>query len=405
MSSGPNARPPPTSTPAAGSQASSSTSTRLPPPSTTGPPAPSSPTRSKSEHHLAAPISPKTSLTPLAMPNPASPQRGARSQNTSASSSPFATLTSTTGGSSGGRDHQYQPSLRSSAASFVSSTSGDEDGPSAGGTIGAAAGRDARSAAATPLPPPTSYAQAARTLAPRAPSTNRLSSLGSGAPAPQTRQRSSSRARPAGKRHHTSAGITGGDEDDEVRVLDRGEELIRRRNKERRAHAAALGRGQSFIDNPNASIGSGGGGGDASRRVSRSKTPRDRESILLQSAQAPNSPVVPHRHAPPPPVDGSSSLREASRDRSSPEETDRSDAGSIANERLSQSWHESIKAAAEGGEDEEILDDQDGLDEDELDGDEADEADDEDVELTLRDRQDVRRPLRAPRLSSSHAQR
>jgi hypothetical protein len=325
---------------------------------------------------------------------PLRPDAAARAQNTSSNSSPYASLNLAGGNGGSGGGYPYQASVQSSAASFVSSASGDEEGDQAGG----ARERDAaRSAAARPAPaPPSSYAQAARASTSRQPSTNRLSTLGSGTPqGGAVRQRSSSRARPPNRRHHTTtANVSAAEDDDEVRVLDRGEELIRRRNRERRAHAAALGRGQSFIDNPNASIGSSTGGGE-SRRVSRSKTPRDRDSLF---SQPPTSPYMPVRHGP---FEGGSLQREPSRDRAPSivgPDADASEAGSVAGEPLSHSWHGSVKGAEADGE--EILEDEEADEEAELeDGDvegedegDEDEDDDEDVELTLRDRQDVSRP-------------
>ena len=339
------------------------------------------------------------------MPTASTPLRAdaARAQNTSSTgSSPYASLNPAGSGASG---HPYQHSVQSSAASFISSTSGDEEGGEAAGARERDAAAGARSAAATTRPlPPSSYAQAARASTSRQPSANRLSTLGSGTPqGAASRQRSSSRARPANRRHNTTTAATANhsaaEDDDEVRVLDRGEELIRRRNRERRAHAAALGRGQSFIDNPNASIGSstggGGGGGNESRRVSRSKTPRDRDSLFSQPAQTPTSPFMPVRHGP---FEGGSLRREPSRAPSIvglEGEPDASETGSVAGEPLSHSWHGSVKDAE--GEGDEILEDQELDEEADLedgdleDGDEGDEDEDadEDVELTLRDRQDV----------------
>lgn len=390
MSSTSDPRPPSS---LSGSQPVQSSST-VASPSTSraaGPPAPSSPTRSKSDYHLRPPTSPTTHS---GMPTASTPLRAdvaaARLQNPSSTSSPNASLNP----ASGGAGHSYQPSVQSSAASFVSSASGDEEGDGATGARDRDAPGGARSAAATARPPPSSYAPAARASTSRQPSANRLSTLGIGTPqaAATVRQRSSSRARPPNRRHHTTtANVSAAEDDDEVRVLDRGEELIRRRNRERRAHAAALGRGQSFIDNPNASIGSSTGGAvTESRRVSRSKTPRDRDSLYSQPApQTPTSPFMPVRHGP---FEGGSLRREASRDRTPSIVGDASETGSVAGEPLGNSWHGSVKDA-EAVEGEDMLETHETDDEPELEGDERDEDDDddEDVELTLRDRQDVSR--------------
>lgn len=178
-----------------------------------------------------------------------------------------------------------------------------------------------------------------------------------------------------------------------MRVLDRGEELIRRRNKERRAHAAALGRGQSYID----AVEGGRPGGLESRRVSRSKTPRDREPMVSQSLQVPSSPHVGTQRQSLG-LEFSSSLREASRDHSSVVgngETDQSDVESVTGHPMGQSWEGSVRGG--DADREEILEDEDledlegeeGLDEGDFEGEHDDDDDDGDVELTLRDRQDV----------------
>jgi Ca2+:H+ antiporter len=223
-------RPPPSSTSGPGPQASTGSSQQRTPSRT-----PSSPNRPRTDL-LQPPSSPAAHTSTASGMSSNTPVRSSdltRSQTSSTTNSPYATARS---------QHQspYQPSIHSSSASFVSSTSGEEEDPSPSGH----GARDARSASTSAAaPPPTSYAQAAARA--RQPSLTRLSSYAGGGQT--TRQRSSSRARPANKRQQTSTGVSAA-EDDEVRVLDRGEELIRRRNKERRAHAAALGRGQSYID-------------------------------------------------------------------------------------------------------------------------------------------------------------
>jgi len=209
-----------------------------------------------------------------------------------------------------------------------------------------------------------------------------------------------------------------GEVDDEVQVRDRGEELVRRRMKERRI---AAGRQLSYYEGGYPAVtppGVGGGTGHAAdRRASRSRT-RERDSVLSTSNQTQRDSSVEGYFSNPaqsPYLQPSLALSITGYEDSL---RSRSEVGSVAggddderyddNDDANSAKHGSgstVGAAGElqdpfegsvagsvlrepsgGAREEERMVDE---DEDDVDLDHDEDEDDEDVELTLKDRQDV----------------